>query len=1050
VTDKFAAKSLVGGKLGQFEIRSEIARGGMGVVYKGYQPSLDRWVAIKTLPTDLAADRDLVARFQREAEAMVRLNHANIVQIIDRGQEAGQYYFAMEFVEGPSVKDLLKSETIETDKLFDIVLQTCDGLEYAHKKGLVHRDVKPANLLYEERTGVVKIADFGIAHFSKKDDDMLTLTAQNVGMGTMNYMSPEQKVDAGSVDHRADIYALGVIVYEAFTGKLPLGKFKMPSQVNPKLPRTLDKVVQRCMETDALERYASCAELKVDLLAAKAETHEKTLSRKVREAIDFTVTAFKTRRTLAVSVLGCAGLVAASAVVGLVLLLRAGDRKKYESTRAAVTAAQTRLAALLVGGAAGTDEQTAASKLLAEAEGEAAPALKLEKLGSALERYQRGIEAAVHWRNDKAAEVRVSAARIRAAVSTLADDGLKALATRKLDEAEKAASAPETLDPKAAGDSIADADRAASVATLIAQQESAVRSKLESAPADDPNRKKGEEALKRAADARSAGDAALALAAFKVADESSALATKSAPQVKDPTPVIPPANQPDPALVRAYEAARAKAQEAGDELGKIVGEAKAIGVPEGGDELKAGSDLEAEAAGLAAKDPAAATKKLDDAAAAIASGQKKALLALRALVIVHKDDAEVAQTYAPDDYAAADAIDHQTSNLTGAALAERLVKAQAAFAAAADKARVPAEARWKKLLAAAERSRTLADARLEGGDKAPLAAADEALERAKKPHDQNLATALREIDVALKAFDAVDSSCPKLATLGTASAGTKLGSDLGFKDRLDGVAACSKGFVLAARTDLRCFSPVFGKAATNAVAPAFVMAVATGDGDDFYAALASKKIVRYVVGNEIELADPLPGGLSELPNPALAIAYDRVRKFVYVASEDEVSVYSVETGKAPRPPIDLRGSGIVRALSMAVLTDGSVVVSGHGSPTTEPESRWRFAARQWSWDETAGWQSKGARDDGLCSVAAVGENLVGLFHGEKGRLVVWAKGVPLGDAPAEILTDSREGAYPNDGLRLSVFGHHAYVLDLPLVIEKYSYRKRVRVFDLKD
>ena len=97
----------------------------MGVVYKGYQPSLDRWVAIKTLPTDLAADRDLVARFQREAEAMVRLNHANIVQIIDRGQESGQDYFAMEFVEGPSVKDLLKSETIETDRLFDIVLQTC-------------------------------------------------------------------------------------------------------------------------------------------------------------------------------------------------------------------------------------------------------------------------------------------------------------------------------------------------------------------------------------------------------------------------------------------------------------------------------------------------------------------------------------------------------------------------------------------------------------------------------------------------------------------------------------------------------------------------------------------------------------------------------------------------------------------------------------------------------------------------------------------------------------------------------------------------------------
>ena len=182
---KFEAKSLVGGTLGQFEVKSEIARGGMGVVYKGYQPSLDRWVAIKTLPMDLAGDRDLVARFKREAQAMSLLNHANIVQVIDSGQDQGQYYMAMEYVEGPSVKDLLKSETIDTDRIFDIIVQTCEGLDYAHKKSLVHRDIKPANLLYEEKTGVVKIADFGIAHFTKKDEDMLTLTAKDVGMGAM-------------------------------------------------------------------------------------------------------------------------------------------------------------------------------------------------------------------------------------------------------------------------------------------------------------------------------------------------------------------------------------------------------------------------------------------------------------------------------------------------------------------------------------------------------------------------------------------------------------------------------------------------------------------------------------------------------------------------------------------------------------------------------------------------------------------------------------------------------------------------------------------------
>src|SRR5581483_4354036 len=296
--------------------KEEIARGGMGVVYKGYQPSLDRWVAIKTLPIDLAGDRDLVARFQREAEAMVRLNHANIVQIIDRGEDGGQYYFAMEFVEGPSVKDLLKSDTIDTDKLFDVLTQTCDGLDYAHKKGLVHRDIKPANLLYEEKTGIVKIADFGIAHFSKKDEEMLTLTADNVGMGTMNYMSPEQKINAKSVDHKADIYALGVIVYEAFTGKLPLGKFKLPSEINPKLPRVLDTIVQRCLESEPKDRYGSCAELKAALLEARAATKEKTLRRTMREAIDRTLTAISPNRTVGIAVLGCLFLLVAGVGLG--------------------------------------------------------------------------------------------------------------------------------------------------------------------------------------------------------------------------------------------------------------------------------------------------------------------------------------------------------------------------------------------------------------------------------------------------------------------------------------------------------------------------------------------------------------------------------------------------------------------------------------------------------------------------------------------------------------------------------------------------------------
>ncbi|MCW8139805.1 MAG: serine/threonine protein kinase, partial [Planctomycetota bacterium] len=284
-------RSLVNETLGQFQIKEELGRGGMAVVYKGYQPSLDRWVAIKTLPAEMSADRDMVSRFHREAEAMVSLNHSNIVQIIDKGQDRGLYYFAMEFVEGPSLKDLLKQETVSMDLLFDICAQVSEGLGYAHKKGIVHRDIKPANILFEKGTGLAKVADFGIARVTNKEMDMITLTAQNVGMGTMNYMAPEQKTDAAAVDHRADIYSLGVMIYEMFTGKLPLGKFKLPSQLNAKLPRKLDEVVSRCLEADPEDRYATMDALRADLQQAREASKGGTLVRSVRDAAERTLTA---------------------------------------------------------------------------------------------------------------------------------------------------------------------------------------------------------------------------------------------------------------------------------------------------------------------------------------------------------------------------------------------------------------------------------------------------------------------------------------------------------------------------------------------------------------------------------------------------------------------------------------------------------------------------------------------------------------------------------------------------------------------------------------
>ena len=187
---------LIGQTLGEYQIHDELGRGGMAVVYKAYDPSLERWVAIKTLPAESSSDRDLVSRFGREAKAMGALNHTNIVQIIGSGEDRGLHYFVMEFVEGPSLQELLKQEVLSMDLMFDIATQVCDGLEYAHKKGIVHRDIKPGNVLYEQSTGLAKIADFGIARLTHKPEEMITLTATNVGMGTVNYMSPEQKTDA--------------------------------------------------------------------------------------------------------------------------------------------------------------------------------------------------------------------------------------------------------------------------------------------------------------------------------------------------------------------------------------------------------------------------------------------------------------------------------------------------------------------------------------------------------------------------------------------------------------------------------------------------------------------------------------------------------------------------------------------------------------------------------------------------------------------------------------------------------------------------------------
>ncbi len=241
------------------EIVELLGRGGMGVVYKARQPALDRLVALKILPRKMALDPDFQNRFIREAKALGSLNHPNIVSVYDFGAEAGLFFFAMEFIDGVNLRQVLREKKFAPEQALKIVPQLCDALEYAHAEGVVHRDIKPENIMID-RKGRVKIADFGLAKLVGADAPaMLTMT--NMVMGTPHYMAPEQVENPRSVDHRADIYSMGVVFYEMLTGELPIGKFEPPSK-KVQVDVRLDEVVLKSLEKDPQRRYQKASDVK--------------------------------------------------------------------------------------------------------------------------------------------------------------------------------------------------------------------------------------------------------------------------------------------------------------------------------------------------------------------------------------------------------------------------------------------------------------------------------------------------------------------------------------------------------------------------------------------------------------------------------------------------------------------------------------------------------------------------------------------------------------------------------------------------------------------
>jgi len=247
----------------QLQVLELVGSGGMGAVYKARQPGLDRLVALKILPPEVGRDPAFAERFAREARALARLGHPHIVAIHDSGQANGFYYFVMEFVEGANLRQMIRDGKLQPEEALAIVPQICEALQYAHDEGIVHRDIKPENVLVDKK-GRVKIADFGLAKLLGKAPADFTLTGTQQVMGTPHYMAPEQMETPLQVDHRADIYSLGVVFYEMLTGELPLGRFAPPSK-KVGVDVRLDEVVLRALEKEPEQRYQNVSQIRTDV-----------------------------------------------------------------------------------------------------------------------------------------------------------------------------------------------------------------------------------------------------------------------------------------------------------------------------------------------------------------------------------------------------------------------------------------------------------------------------------------------------------------------------------------------------------------------------------------------------------------------------------------------------------------------------------------------------------------------------------------------------------------------------------------------------------------
>ena len=262
-----------------YKILEKIGQGGMAQVYKGYQISLQRPVAIKVLTHSFTDKPDFIQRFEKESIIIARLSNPFIIPVIERGlTKGGIPFFVMELVEGDDLGKIMGKGQLDFNRKLDICIQICKALSYAHRNNVIHRDIKPANVLIDN-DGNARVLDFGIAQYYEGEATNNDQTEVGMVMGTMAYMSPEQRKSAASVTFRSDLFSLGVLMYKLFTHQDPVGRFKSPAELAPEIPASLSNLILKCLESRPEDRPASADEIKDGLLVLLRGAHIQTEQR---------------------------------------------------------------------------------------------------------------------------------------------------------------------------------------------------------------------------------------------------------------------------------------------------------------------------------------------------------------------------------------------------------------------------------------------------------------------------------------------------------------------------------------------------------------------------------------------------------------------------------------------------------------------------------------------------------------------------------------------------------------------------------------------------